>query len=447
MYPTHSTRAKVVLFLKIFLPIVIYQFANFSAAFVDTMMTGRYSTLHLAGVSMSNSLWSPFFTLLTGIVSALVPIVGHHLGRQAKDKVADEFYHFIYLGGFLSLILTGIVWLGALPALRHLGLETEVLGVAQAYLKWLSIGIFPLLLFSVIRSFFDALGLTQLSMYMMLLILPFNAMFNYALIYGKFGLPEMGGAGAGLGTALTYWSLLGIVMGVLHYHPKIRPYQLKGYRPFQPKLLKTAVDLGLPIGLQIFAEVAIFAVVGLFMAKFSSQVIAAHQAAMNFITLFYAFPMSISSAMAIIISYELGAKRPDHAKRYSRIGRLTAFAIACLTLSFIFVFRTKVATLYGKDPDFVALTSHLLIFGLFFQLADAYAAPLQGILRGYKDTTVPFLSGVAAYWLVALPLALYLDHWQQLGPTAYWIGLTLGIFVSGLVLNLRLRTIAARNSI
>lgn len=86
MYPTHQSKDKFVLFLKIFFPILIYQLANYSASFVDTTMTGQYNTIDLAGVTMATSLWNPFFTFLTGIVSALVPIIGHHLGREKRRK-------------------------------------------------------------------------------------------------------------------------------------------------------------------------------------------------------------------------------------------------------------------------------------------------------------------------------------------------------------------------
>ena len=92
MYQARNLKERMTLFISIFLPILIYQLANFSASFVDTTMTGQYHTLHLAGVSMATSLWSPFFTFLTGIVSALVPIIGHHLGQKQEEKIASDFY-------------------------------------------------------------------------------------------------------------------------------------------------------------------------------------------------------------------------------------------------------------------------------------------------------------------------------------------------------------------
>ena len=441
MHSTETIKDKIILFLKIFFPILIYQFANYSASFVDTTMTGQYNTLDLAGVSIATSLWNPFFTFLTGIVSALVPIIGHHLGQGKKKEVSSDFYQFLYLALALSIVLFGLVFFLAPIVLQFMGLEVAVSSVAIRYLWLLAIGIIPLLLFSVIRSLLDTLGLTKMSMYLMLLLLPLNSGFNYLLIYGAFGFPELGGAGAGLGTSLAYWALLLISVLVLLKHKKLKEYQLQRPMPLQIKKIKEAIYLGLPIGGTVFAEVAIFSAVGLIMAKFSSLIIASHQSAMNFSSLMYAFPMSISTAMAIVISYEVGAKRLDDAKQYIHIGRLTAMVFAVLTLSFLYIYRENVARLYGQDPEFIQLTASFMTYSLFFQLADTFAAPLQGILRGYKDTVIPFYLGLIGYWGVAIPLGLLLDYTTSLGPYSYWIGLIISLVVSGLLYQWRLQVI------
>jgi len=446
MHQTHNLQQRMRLFISIFLPILIYQLANFSASFVDTTMTGQYDTLHLAGVSMATSLWIPFFDLLIGIVSALVPIIGHHLGQGKKEKIASDFYQFIYLSLGLSLILFALVFVGAPLVLAHLGLEPLVEGVAKNYLWYLALGIIPLLLFSTIRSLFDALGLTKLSMYLMLLLLPLNGTFNYALIYGAFGFPEMGGAGAGLGTSLAYWVLLLISLLVAVKHPKVRAYELWKIRPLDKMGFIEGIRLGLPIGGTFFAEVVIFSVVGLVMAKFSSLIIASHQAAMNFSNLMYAFPMSISTSMSIIVSYEIGANRPDDVKKFCKLGRLTALGIAGFTFLFLYILRDRVAALYGSDTEFIRMTSVFLTYSLFFQLADTFAAPLQGILRGYKDTQVPFYLGLIAYWGVSLPLGLFLDYYTSLGPYGYWIGLIASLVTSGILFQWRLNKIQKKSS-
>lgn len=438
MYLTQHFKERLRLFISLFIPLLVYQLANYSASFVDTAMTGQYNTLDLAGVSTATSLWNPFFTFLTGIVSALTPIIGHHLGQGNKKRIASDFYQFIYLSFMMAVLLIAFVLLIAPIVLRQIGLESVVAGIATHYLAYLSLGILPLLLFSVVRSLLDTLGLTRLSMYLMLLLLPLNASFNYMLIYGAFGLPELGGAGAGLGTSLAYLVLLIIAFLILFKHPKVAIYQLWKIQPLNLKEMKETIRLGLPIGGIVFAEVIIFSLVGLLMAKFPSLTIASHQSAMNFSNMMYAFPVSISSTMAIIVSYELGAGRPEVVKQYCRLGRLTAFGFAIITLAFLYTFRYQLAGLYGKDPIFVQQTTIFMTFSLFFQVADTFAAPLQGILRGYKDTTVPFLLGVFSYWSISIPLGIFLDHVTDLGPYAYWIGLISSLVVSGICYQLRL---------
>ena len=438
MYLTHHFKERLRLFISLFIPLLVYQLANYSASFVDTAMTGQYNTLDLAGVSTATSLWNPFFTFLTGIVSALTPIVGHHLGKGNKERIAGDFYQFLYMSFAMAILLIGFVWGIAPIILKQIGLENVVAQIAIRYLYFLSLGILPLLLFSIVRTFLDTLGMTRLSMYLMLLLLPLNACFNYILIYGAFGFPEMGGAGAGLGTSLAYWVLLIIAFLILFKHPKVTIYQLWKIQPLNLNEMKETIRLGLPIGGIVFAEVIIFSVVGLLMAKFPSMTIASHQSAMNFSTLMYAFPASISNTMAIIVSYEIGAGRPDVVRQYCRIGRWTAFGFAFFTLAFLYLYRYQVAGLYGTDSKFIHQTAIFMTYSLLFQIADTVAAPIQGILRGYKDTTVPFLLGVFSYWCVSIPLGIFLDHVTNLGPYAYWIGLISSIVVSGICYQMRL---------
>lgn len=444
MYSTKSLQDKLKLFYLIFLPVLIYQFANFSATFIDTVMTGQYNTIHLAGVAIAGSLWNPFFTLLNGIIVGLVPIVGQYLGKQEKHNISAELHQFIYISFGLSAILFVLGAIAINPILDLLHLEPTVRTVAFDYLVCLSIGILPLFLFSVLRSFLDALGLTRLSMYLMLLILPINAFFNYLLIYGEYGWPEMGGAGAGLGTALSYWLLLIIALIVVTFHSKTRTYSFWKFNAFDKTRCLNAIKLGLPIGGSIFAEVAVFAGIGLFMAKFSSEIIAAHQAAMNFAMMVFAFPLSVSIAMTIVISFEVGAKRPEDIKQYTFIGILTALGFAAFTLTFLYIFRDKVAGLYGDSIEFIKLTSSFLAFSLLFQLSDALAAPIQGILRGYKDTTSPFIIGLIGYWIIGLPCAITIDYFSKLGPYSYWIGLIIGLFCCCVMLIFRLIKVSTR---
>lgn len=441
MYETHTTRQRLFLLFKILVPILIYQLANFSAQFIDTVMTGQYHELHLAGVSIASSLYYPFFTLLNGIVAAIIPIVGQLVGRKETQKIQQIVTQFLYIGVVLAFLLWIIGLVGLKPALSWMQLDPAVARIAVAYLGWLSIGFVPFLLFSVIRSFMDALGLTRISMSLMLLLVPLNMFFNYSLIYGQFGFQEMGGPGAGLGTALAYWVLLLITILVLKKHPRLKNYAILTLDKPLIALWKEPFMLGLPIGFSVFAEVAVFAFVGLLMSRFGADVIAAHQAAMNFSYLAYAFPMSISNALTIMVAYEIGKKHVSAAKEYIKIGLATSIGIALLTLILLYFNRARVAELYGHAPSFVSLTTTFLSYSLLFQLFDAIAAPIQGILRGYKDAKMPFILCLLGYWFIGMPIGFGMDWLTELGPFSYWIALIVGLMANCMLLVFRLRSV------
>ena len=427
--------------LTILIPVLIYQIANYSAQFIDTVMTGRYNEVHLAGVSIGGSLYAPFFSLLTGTISGLVPIVGQYFGQKKMDKIEQEMRQYLIIGVVLAigLFVFGLLFLK--PVLGLMNLEQEVEAVAVGYLTLLSLGFIPLLLFSVLRSFVDALGLTKVSMLLMVLVVPLNMFFNYSLIYGQFGFPEMGGAGAGLGTALAYWGLLVVAFIVFRKHPVLKEYDVLKWSGIDVKMWKEPFKIGLPIGLSVFAEVAVFAFVGLLMSKFGTSIIASHQAAMNFATVVYAFPISISTALTIIVSYEVGRKDIRSAMQFAYIGIATAVTLAIVTLTLLALNIHSVAALYGTDPDFIQLTVVFLTYSLLFQLFDAVAAPIQGTLRGFKDVQMPFILFLIGYWIIGLPIGFILDNAFNAGPYSYWIGLIIGLMSSCIFLVFRLRKV------
>jgi MATE family multidrug resistance protein len=112
--------------------------------------------------------------------------------------------------------------------------------------------------------------------------------------------------------------------------------------------------------------------------------------------------------------------------------------MAMLTAITLLSFREQIAGLYSKELDVIQLTQQFLVFALFFQFSDAIATPIQGILRGYKDVTVPFITALVSYWLVALPVGYLLAHFSFLGAFGYWVGLIAGITFNAAALLRRL---------
>jgi MATE family multidrug resistance protein len=442
MNQTYTKSQKIRLLFYILIPILITQISMYAMTFFDVMMSGQYSTQDVAGVSIGSSLWTPVYTGLSGILIALTPVVSQLVGSRQSKSVSYSVMQAIYLAVALALFILIIGAFSLNPVLDAMDLEDSVHMVAHDYLIALSLGIIPLFIYNALRAFIDALGQTRISMIITLCALPVNVLFNYLLIYGKFGFPELGGVGSGYATAITYWLIALVAILVVI---KINPFST--YQVFTEffrvswKEWRALLLIGVPIGLAIFFETSIFSAVTLLMSKYDTVTIASHQIAMNFASLLYMIPLSISMALTIVIGFEIGAARYKDAKEYSWIGISMALTMSLVLSTILFLFREPVASLYTKDQEVMMLTSHFLIYAIFFQISDALQAPIQGILRGYKDVNVTFAMSLVSYWILGLPIGYFFAKFTDMGAFGYWIGLISGLALGAIGLAARLRFI------
>lgn len=434
-----NLKSKISHFFKLLLPILITQVTLFSMSFFDTVMSGNSSPQDLAGVAIGVSIWAPISTGLTGILVAITSMVANLNGAKETEKISPLVMQGVYLAGVIAIIIIIIGQFSIQPILNHMNLEPKVHRVALQWLRALSFGILPMFLYSVVRYFIDGLGKTRTTMIITVLSVPINVILNYFFIFGKAGFPRLGGVGSGVASAITYWIIFGISIYIIRTKNPFHSYKL--FTKFVPVSFaewKSILKLGVPIGLSIFFEVSVFAVVTLLLSAFDTETIAAHTIAMNFASMLYMMPLSISMALTIAVGFEVGAKNFKNAKAYSYIGIIIAVSMASIFGFIIYLFRYDVAGIYTNDSSVQMLAGGFLIFAIMFQLFDAFAAPIQGALRGYKDVNVTLVMMILAYWIIALPIGYLLGTQTDFGAKGYWIGLISGLGVSAITLTFRL---------
>ncbi|WP_071459659.1 MATE family efflux transporter [Bacillus massilinigeriensis] len=448
MYQTFTLKEKIKLILVMLVPILITQLGMFAMVFFNTIMSGKYGPSDLAGVAIGTSVWNPIFTGLSGILLAVSPICAQKYGEKKDKEAASVLAHGILLALALAAV---VIILGTFlldPILNAMELPASVHSTARGYLIGLSIGVVPLFIFNVLRSFIYALGKTRVVMIILLSSLPINFFFNYCLIFGKLGLPEMGGAGAGYATSVTYWVIAGFTAFIVKTQNPFSRYASQRYfKKISVTRVKEILHIGIPMGLSVFFETSMFAVVTILLSKFSVTTIAAYQSALNIVSFLYMVPMSISMAQTVLVGYEVGAKRYRDAKNYSWLGIYLAIIIAVFAGILIVIFRFDIAGFYSNKEAVISLTGEFLIYALFFMIADAIQATALAALRGYKDVNLAFIMTLIAYWLICLPAGHVLAHYTQLGAKGYWIGLTLGLFAAAIALSIRLLYIQKRKFI
>lgn len=421
--------------LDVMIPILITQTAIMAMNFCDSAMSGHAGAVHLAGTAIGGNLWMPVMASLNGILLGSMPIIAHLLGMGERQNIGRVVRHTMLLATAFSLLLlvAGLLFLDRL--LGTFGLEPQVHYIAKMYIAAIGVGVLPFFLSTALRALVDTSGYTGITMKIYLLALPVNAFLNYCLIFGKFGAPALGGIGAGLATGITYWLEFFIFVWVVHKLPAFAPLRIFTDKfKFDMAQLRENLSLGVPMGMAIFMEASIFGVIAIFIAKFGTVIIAAHQAAMSFTSLLYMVPLSFSMSLTIVVGVEAGARRFGEALRYSLLGIACNITVAVLLTIFVLFDREFIAGLYTSEPVIIRQTIGFLFYAMFFQVMDATAAPIQGILRGYKDVKATFWAGLAAYWLICLPLGCYFDYYMHFGPSSYWLSLDIGLLCAVLFL-------------
>ncbi len=222
-------------FFSIMIPILVTQSAIMGMNFFDTVMSGRAGAEQLAGTSIGTNLWMPVFTTINGILIAATPLTAHLLGAGKKAETGRIVRHGLLLALLFSFLCFAAGFCFLEPFIRRLGLEPQVAYIARFYLAGIGIGIIPFFMGTVLRSFIDTMGGTRLTMQVYLATLPLNIILNYILIFGKLGIPPLGGIGAGIGTGITCWFLFGMFALIIRWHPLYRDIPIFTERSREPE--------------------------------------------------------------------------------------------------------------------------------------------------------------------------------------------------------------------
>ena len=432
MYQGENIKERGKIFIKLLLPVLIYQVISYSSGMIGTFMAGHYSPTDLAGVSMGVNIWNPVMYTLNAIVLAIVPIVSHLIGKKREEEIPVMVRQFLYIAVLISIILVIALNTLAAPIVDSLGMDAKIATITKNYLYYESFGVLSIFLYVVLRSFMDSLGLTRLSMIMMIISVPVNVTLAYGFIFGKFGMPELGGAGNAIAVSLTYTVLFFIALFLTLKHPKINKYKIFKKEGIRFKYWGEIFKLGIPIAIATALETVVFSTLSLMVSRFDTTIIASHQAALNFSGFLYSLPVSVANTATIIVAYHVGAKNYKLAKSYTALSVALGVISSGVAGLIVLLFDTQIPYLYSTDSGVIDLTAHLLIFAIGFALCDSFASALAGVLRGYKKVVPICLAMFVGYYIVGIPVAYYLVFTKGVGIDGLWIGWIIGLAIYAL---------------
>lgn len=424
--------------LSVMVPILVAQVSTAGVTFINTTMAGHAGADDLAGVSVGAGLFYPLLASIIGLLMAGTPLMAQLIGRKERESLPFIVRSGMVIGLSVWALFTAAYFFFIDDLLASLALEAAVEHIARYYLMTMIGVVFFLALMIPLRCLTDTAGSTSISMKLFLLAPVINGIFNYLFIYGHGGMPALGGIGAGLATMMTYGFLLGLFLLVVMKSKDLGGRQIFASLALRSKDLREYLVVGVPSGLSIFMEMSLFSLIIVFLSRYGTDALAAYQIADNFASLVYMLPVSCSMALTILIATAVGAGDMTLARRYKKAGFVVAMAGAMITASFTVLFRNSIGSVYTDDAAVALIAGQFLIYSAGWQLFDAISTPIQGILRGLKDTRISFVLMVLAYWGGCFPMSLFLDSHTALGADSFWLGLDFGVGCSAFLMILRL---------
>ncbi|CFQ15973.1 multidrug efflux protein [Yersinia enterocolitica] len=430
--------------LALAIPVVIAQLSQTAMGVVDTIMAGSVSATDMAAVAVGTSIWLPAILFGHGLLLALTPTVAQLNGSGRRNQIAHQVRQGFWLAFCVSVLIMVVIYNSDHIIMRMHNIDPVLADKAVGFLHAIMWGAPGYLFFQVLRNQCEGLSKTKPGMVIGFIGLLVNIPINYIFIYGKLGAPALGGVGCGVATGTVYWVMF---LMMRWYVTRARSQQdiklEKGFAAPDWQVMKRLGGLGLPVALALFFEVTLFAVVALLVSPLGIVAVAGHQIALNFSSLMFMLPMSLSVAATIRVGFRLGQGSVDDARVAAYTSIAVGLMLACVTAIFTVVFREHIALLYNKTPEVVVMASHLMLLAALYQLSDAIQVIGSGVLRGYKDTRSIFFITFTAYWLLGLPSGYLLGLTDYvvpaMGPSGFWIGFVIGLTSAAILMVLRIR--------
>ncbi len=418
-------------------PLIGGHLAQFAIGLTDTVMLGWYGVEALAAITLSHTYFFAAFIMGAGFAWAVMPMVAAFDAEGDETSVRRATRMGIWLSLLFGIAAIPLMTLSG-AVLRLTGQTAELSADAASYLRIAGWGLFPALLVMVLKSYLAALGRTQFVLWMTVIAAVANALFNYALIFGNFGAPELGLSGAAYASVGTQTvSLIGTVLYVLIAFPQHALFQ-RFWRP-DWEMFARVFQLGVPIGLTSLCETSLFAASAIMMGWLGTVPLAAHGIAITLASGTFMIHLGLSNAATIRAANAYGRRDAPHMARGAVVAYGLSLLTALCTVS-VFLLAPEMlisAFLETDDPDRTAILAigiGLLGMAALFQLVDGAQVIALGLLRGVQDTTVPMLIAAFAYWAIGMPVSYILGFTLGMGGIGVWLGLVIGlIFAAGLL--------------
>ena len=437
-----SRRQETTTILAISMPLMAAYIAEMGMMITDMIIVGRLGSKELAAVGLTADWFYVLLLIGMGVISIVGVLVAQSFGEGNMQAVRDSAEQGMIVATLCAIPVMLAIWfLG--PALQLTNQDPEVISLIHDYSRPLAFSVLPVLWFVALRNYVAALGKASGIMSITVLALVANLAINYALVFGKFGLPALGVVGAAYGTSIVSWLMFLIL--ALHIR---RSEQFAGFRlsiipkTLQKKLCWEILQLGLPItGAQMLGG-AMFTVAAIMVGVLGADILAAQMIVYSVLYFCMSASVAFGDAVRVRVAYGIGIRSVEAARQSASIATVLAAIIILAASLWIWFFPEFLVGIFldTDDPansEVLAIAVSFAIYAGLFQLIDGILIVFTNGLRGLRDTQSPFWISMIGYWIIGIGAGAWFCFPMGYGASGLWWGLIGGAAAGIIMMYLR----------
>lgn len=404
-------------------PILLGNLGHTLIGVTDIFVVAKYSIDSLAAISIANAILFTIFIFGIGIQDAISIILSNKRGsKESIKKYLSSSLIFSFILGFVfALICYSTIYM-----VDWWGFESHIVPYIKQYIKIVSLSMFGMFIFQGIKAFLQAYEIVKFPNIVLIISVFINLICDFVFVFGFGPIPAMGSKGAALATFAVR-----TVMGLIMLWYMIKKVSLKDKIDFS--YMGQLLKIGSPIGLALLLEFFAFNVITMLVGKEASILAATHNILMMISSTTFTVPLAISTAAAIKVSYNYGARKPDEIKKYSYAALLLGVSFMALCGLLLATFPQQLISIFTNNQEVMNIALPVILVAATYQIFDGFQVIAGGILKGFAMTRVVSACVLFGYWFVGMPVAYYFVFKQGYSLKGYWIALAVALFFMGLI--------------
>lgn len=411
--PKSNTKALYSSILRLGFPIIISQAGTIVVSFADTSMVGNYSTEALAAASFVNNLFNSALFTLMGFSYGLTPLVATLFGRSKHTDIGALVRNALWVNALCGIVVIAVMGL-IFMLLPYMGQPPELLPFIRPYYLIVLTSLIPLTLFGVFAQWSYGITCSKLPMWIIIGSNVLNIIGNYLLIYGHWGLPEMGLNGAGVSTLIARTVCCAVLIWAFFSMRSYRAYR-EGFTHsnLTHTMSHKVYSTSWPVAGQMLFESGSFTIAAVICGTLGTLELASYQVTVCMGQLGFCIYYGLGTAVSVMVANS--AESPMRMRRVAFAGYRIMIITATLSSAIFIVGGTTIIHLFTSDTAVVAMSLTLITPLVLYQYADATQITFANALRGTSNVRPMVWISLVSYIIIGAPVTYIMAHPLGLG--------------------------------